>query len=109
MAVMKLSKSGNQIQFVDDFGNVYGTSWQSLVNLKSGKVKQGFTMLMRLPFNVSPLRFGVSPTWNPGNVNVMPLAGSNTNTELNNDILAYETFKTKGSDKDKKIDDIGDW
>jgi hypothetical protein len=63
MTVCKFSSSGKQFQVIDDFGNVYGTSRVALDNLTSGKVRQGFVMLTRLPFKVSKSRFGQSPLY----------------------------------------------
>ena len=65
MTIIKLSKSGLQLQIVDDFGNVYGIAVSAARAVLDGKVRQGFSMASKLPFNVSPDRFGASPVWNP--------------------------------------------
>jgi len=109
MAIIKLSKSGRQIQFVDDFGNVYGTSGVAVHNLLDGKVKQGYTMLMRLPFKVSTSRFGVSPLWNPdGNTSLdtpgVLLPDSSVNTS--NDAFSQSSLKkeeVKNNVEDKVV------
>lgn len=67
MAVVKLSRSGKQLQVVlsEDLpaGSVLGVSWQSL---KSFIGDSPFMVLTRLPFGVAPNRFPVSPVFDDG-------------------------------------------
>lgn len=61
MAIVKLSKSGNGVTFVDDFGNTYGTSKTYLMALVSGRMKAPFTELVRYPMPAAGGRFKKSP------------------------------------------------
>ena len=61
MSVVKLTKSGNAVLFIDDFGNSFITSKVFLQNLLSGKNKSPFMLLKRLPDPVSVDRFMKSP------------------------------------------------
>ena len=67
MAVVKLSRSGKQLQFVlsEDLpaGSVLGVSWQSL---KGHIGSSPFMVLTRMPFGVAPNRFPESPVFDDG-------------------------------------------
>lgn len=106
MTVLKLSKSGKQLQVIDDFGNVYGIGVYAVRNLLDGKVANGVTVASRLPDKVSPDRFGVSPLWDPeGRVPKETLLDSSIN--LNNDALSPKALKR---DEDfKKFEDKVVW
>ena len=108
MTVLKLSKSGKQLQIIDDFGNVYGISVFAARWLLDGKVKFGHSVAQRLPFKVSPERFGVSPLWNPEgstevpNISIPPDSG----ITLNNDAFSYKSLKKEEDNKkytDKEV------
>lgn len=64
MAVVRLSKSGGQVQFITDEGLVFGASSKLLSGVISGGLKNKIVVLARLPFQVSPSRFAKSPLWN---------------------------------------------
>ena len=100
MTIIKVSRSGRQFQVVDDFGRVYGISVLSVRNLLDGKVVKGFSLLNRLPFDVSPDRFQVSPIWDPcSNSLVTSSQGSvssvSSDVNLSNDALSANTLKSK--------------
>ena len=61
MSVVKLSKSGKAILFIDDFGNVFMTSKIWVTNMLEGKSKGPFLLLKRMPDPVSVDRFMRSP------------------------------------------------
>ncbi len=62
---MKLSSSGKQLQFIDEEGNVYGTSTLFAKGMMEGKSKHGFILLTKMPFKVNKNRFAKSPVYNP--------------------------------------------
>ena len=61
MSVIKLTKSGKALLFIDDFGNSFMTSKQWVQNLLDGKNRGPFLLLKRLPDPVSVDRFMRSP------------------------------------------------
>jgi len=63
MAIVKFTKSGKSVEFVDDFGNVFVTSKVYLVNYLSGVGKQRFLLLKRLPAPISLPDGFVSPVF----------------------------------------------
>lgn len=68
MAVLRLSKSGGQLQFITDEGLVFGASSKLVSGLLGKSLKGGgskVVVLARLPFQVSVDRFGKSPLWDP--------------------------------------------
>lgn len=96
MTIIKISKSGKQIQVIDDFGNIYGTSLTGLQNLLNGQVRQGYVMLMRMPFNVSANRFGVSPLWEiPGQESTNLVKQGDSSVNLSNDAFSASNIKKK--------------
>ena len=66
MAVVKLSKSGKQVQIIDDDGNMFVTSTVYMAMLLQGNAKRGLVLLSRLPIKVSSERFAKSPVYDPG-------------------------------------------
>jgi len=68
MTILKLTSSGKAIQVVDDFGNVYQTSLNSIHYLLGGKSKGNFITTKRLPFKVAPDRYKPSELWLPDGV-----------------------------------------
>ena len=67
--IIKLNKTGKQVQIVDDDGRVYGTSVSFLMSLIKGTSKVNFLLTSRLPFNLSPDRYKPSPLWIPEGMN----------------------------------------
>lgn len=61
MGVVRLSKSGNQVQFIDDDGRVFGAAKSMLTGVINGSIP--LLLLARLPFDVAPDRFAKSPVW----------------------------------------------
>ncbi len=65
MAIVKLSKSKKQVQFIDDDGNIFVTSAIWMSNLLQDKMKGGMIHLSRFPLKASPDRFKKSPLYDP--------------------------------------------
>ena len=91
------------MQFITDDGQVFATSVVFLQGLMMGKSKQGFVLLSRLPFNVSPDRFQKSPLYDPDGVFQGDAAKTLTPSE---DALSAKSIKAKEVKKgfqDKKV------
>ena len=103
MAVAKLSKSGKQVQFIDEEGNLFGTSVVAIKNMLSGTLRGNFVLLTRMPYGVDPSRFKKSPVYEvPGYV--APSTG--TPITASNDSLSDKSRKSnteKKSFEDKKV------
>lgn len=65
MAIVKLSSSGKAIIFVDDEGNVFGTSLAYMYSLLYGNLPYKFLLLSRLPIPINKHRFKKSPLYIP--------------------------------------------
>jgi len=66
MAVIKLSKSGKSVLFIDDSGRQFFTSVSWLNGLLSGRFnKSPFIVLKYLPVGVDPSRFPASELFDP--------------------------------------------
>ena len=69
MAVIKLSKSGKALLFIDDSGNVFVAAKAMVEGLfKNPGSNRGFgrfALLSRLPFKVPVGKFAKSPLFNP--------------------------------------------
>ena len=65
MGVVKLSKSGKQLQFITDEGELYCTSTTYAGLLLNGKIKSNFVLLSKMPFGVDKNRFKQSPIYDP--------------------------------------------
>lgn len=59
--IVKVSKSGNGIVVVDDFGNTYVTSKTYLMSMVSGRMKAPFVQMTRMPVPADIGRFTPSP------------------------------------------------
>jgi len=68
MAIMKLTKSGKGLLFIDDDGRVYNTSINYLLGLINGRAKYSIVTLSRLPFDVPSDKFPKSPVYNPDGI-----------------------------------------
>lgn len=64
MGVVKTSKSGKQVQFIADNGEIYTISTILLGKMLNAQNSSKFIVLTRLPVGASPNRFPVSPVWN---------------------------------------------
>lgn len=65
MAVVRLSKSQKQVQFIDDQGNVFVTSSNYLMGLLQGTMAKKLILLNRMPLPVNEDRYPKSPLWDP--------------------------------------------
>jgi len=103
MAVIKLSSSGKQLQFITDEGDVFGTSRLFVEGLFNGKSPRGFIMLTKMPFKVAKNRFKPSPVYNPesGEKEV-------SDVNLNTDALAKVQVKKRKEDNSFR-EDIKEW
>jgi len=63
MGIVKLSKSGHQVQFIADNGEIYTVSAILMMKTINEHKAGNFVVLTRLPVNVSPDRFPKSPVW----------------------------------------------
>ena len=68
MTVIKLTQSGKGVQVIDDFGNVYNTSVNSIHYLLSGQAKGGFITTRRMLNPTAPDRFKPSEIWDPNGI-----------------------------------------
>ncbi len=98
MAVVKLSASGLQVQFIDDEGNMFVTSMTYLMTMLERKSKLPFCLLSRLPLKISTDRFKKSPVWDPDG-----LADKSKQVTLNDDGLSKKTIK-KGEQREQYKD-----
>jgi hypothetical protein len=89
MAVVKLSKSGKQLQFIDEEGNMFVTSAAFVMGLMQGRSKYGFLLLSRLPLKVAKDRFKESPLYDPSG-----LAQANE-SHGDNDALSQKSLKAQ--------------
>lgn len=65
MAIVKLTKSGKAISFIDEEGNVFVTSKIAMINMLNGTLNGNFVLLSRLPFKIDQNRFKPSPVYIP--------------------------------------------
>lgn len=103
MAVLKKSKSGNQVQFLDEEGNMFALPTSSvLAFLRSTGKRWNCVVLKRLPFKVCMDRFPRSPLYDPkGESSVMDVGDT-----LKDDVLSKRTrtrVKEKAQYSDKKV------
>ena len=101
MAVMKLSSSGKQVQFIDEEGNMFVTSAAFTMGLLQRR--SPLVLLSRLPLKVSKGRFKVSPLYDPSG-----LAKNNEKHSLttSNDGLSpkvIESNSQKSNMEDKSV------
>ncbi len=95
MAVVKKTKSGKAVQFIDEDGTVFGTSVVSIHNMLNGAIKGDFVLLSRMPWKVNPGRFKESPLYEPPGY--IPPKDESKN---NSDALSVQNRK---QNQDKKI------
>ena len=110
MAIVKLSKSGKQVQFISDDGTLYGASVHLLKYIVEGKEMshgKNFVLLTRMPFSVSLDRFAKSPVWDPESNSLRNDDGNVvTNLKANKDGLSKNSKDTREQVKvftDKKV------
>lgn len=68
MAIVRMSKSKKQVQFIDDEGNMFVTSKAYLLPILLNQSKLPFVLLNRMPLKVSEDRFKKSPLWDPDGI-----------------------------------------
>lgn len=99
MGVIKLSKSGKQLQFICDEGVVYVTSVHYLLGMIN-KGNPAFIVTMnKLPLKVSKDRFPVSPVWNPEGLQ---------EDVVNSDKTTQDPLSIKGRDNLQKVEGFKD-
>ncbi len=115
MAVVKLSKSGKQVQFITDDGLVYGISITSLSTLLAGNIKQGLSVLTLMPYAADTRRFPKSLIWNPETNMAVPISeyqpkdlnissvSDNTYLDSFEKLRQESTKKVESSIKDSKV------
>lgn len=92
MAVIKLSTSGRQVQFIDDEGNVFVTSSAYVMGLFQGKSNHQLILLSRLPLKASKDRFKQSPLYDPSGL-MKENNSHETNIDKAKDAFAPSTIK----------------
>jgi hypothetical protein len=60
-----MSKSGKQVQFIDNQGNVFVTSTNYLASILMGTLQKEMIILAQLPLGVHPGRYPKSPMYDP--------------------------------------------
>lgn len=73
MAVIKLGGSGNSVQFIDEFGNVFTVSRVIVAKMLNNQINGNLVLLSRLPFKTAPNRYPESKVYNPENLPVPSL------------------------------------
>ena len=102
MAVIKLSKSGNQVQVIDEEGNMFVTSTTFMMGLLQGRSKTGFLLLSRYPNKIAKGRFKESPLWDPSGI----ATKNDSKLTTTNDALSVKDRESKEQKKtfeDKKV------
>jgi hypothetical protein len=102
MAVIRLTKSGSAVQFIDDDGRCYSTSATFILGLLSGKKVMPFVILSRMPFGVNPGRFPESPIWIPEGMTkeeVLNKMSSESGLRNANDALSIKATEEKKQEK----------
>ena len=102
MAIIKKSKSGNQVQFIDDTGNMFVTSTKMLQAYLQGWGKFPFILLNRMPIKVSEDRFKKSPVWMPAGMVDIPEEVTTTNDGIS-------TKRLNDGKKQKQYEDKAVW
>jgi hypothetical protein len=100
MAVIKLTKSGKGVMFIDDSGNVFITSLVHAKNYLDGNIKREFIDLKRMPVGVAPERFGQSVVFGVISDDVITNADELSTDKANKDIFS------PGVKKEKRIMDV---
>jgi hypothetical protein len=100
MAIIKKTKSGKALMFVDDLGNAYITSTTMMSAILGGYQKGDFTVLTRLPMPISVDRFPKSPVYLSPDA---PLQGDTLSTT--NDALSQKQTK-KNQENFSKFDEV---
>lgn len=107
MTIIKLTKSNKAIQVVDDYGNVYTTSAAYVLSLITGNLKKDFIYMSRMPYSVSPDRFGKSELWVPPGANGEELKAQLERKEVREkeDAYSHKFLKENTESKQYKGDD----
>jgi hypothetical protein len=102
MAVLKKTKSGNALMFIDEEGNAFTISSKIVSAILGGYQKGDFAVLTRLPMKVSADRFPKSPVFMSPDSEVKDKDESLSTT---NDALSQKQNK-KNQENFSKFDDI---
>jgi signal peptidase I len=65
MAICKLTKSEKAVLFIDEEGNVFGTSVIAVQNMLNKSLRGDFVLLSKFPYKVNKDRFKPSPLYEP--------------------------------------------
>lgn len=111
--IAKLSKSGNAIVIIDDFGNTYVTSKTYLMSMVSGRMKAPFVQLTRMPVPAEIGRFKPSPVLGKDQEQIQPgderwsepQCSHNVDIDRNSEAGMSVTQMKKREEK-KKFEDI---
>jgi len=95
MTIARLSKSGGQVQIVDDSGNVYVTSKSYMMSFLMGTLKSQMIIFQRLPLAANPDRYPKSPLYDPTGL-------AKRQDEFKNDSNANDIFGVKAKEKLQK-------
>lgn len=104
MTVLKLTSSGKGVLVIDDDGNVFITSVNSILYLIKGFAKGGFITTNRLPFPVAPDRFKQSELYDPDGTfdgNAAKTVKTTTNDALS--VKVRKEMDNKKKLEDKKV------
>ena len=100
MAVIKLSSSMKQLQFIDDQGNMFVCALSAFHLFVAKGSSHEFILLNRMPIKVSPDRFKVSPVWMPSGMTIPAQDVDSTNDGLSKGRIEAERLRSKVDDKD---------
>lgn len=103
MAIVKKTKSGKAVLFIDEYGNSFITSVAYLRSLLNGTSKVPFILLNRLPDKVSSDRFKLSPVFDPATGETVEVDSlpSEDRQGLEGDALSRRVIK--GKEKRSKL------
>jgi hypothetical protein len=107
MTIARLSKSGGQVQIVDDLGNVYVTSKSYMLSFLMGNLKSNMLMFQRLPLMANPERYPKSPLYDPDGL--LKRQDEFKNNSNANDIFGVKAKEKLQKEKEKVQEDFNPW
>ena len=105
MAIIKKTKSGNALMFIDEEGNAFTVSVKIVSAILGGYQKGDFAVLTKLPMQVSIDRFPKSPVFMSPDTPVDHFVGSDKMLSTTNDALSQKQNK-KNQENFSKFDDV---
>lgn len=105
MGIVRLSKSGAQVQFIADDGTVYVTSTNYLMGLMQGTMAKNMVLLSKLPIPMSKDRFPESVLWDPNGLATKHNQYKATTTANDGSSKAFK----KELHQEKRKEDILPW